>query len=325
MYYAFILGREFKLAIAEIWHLFRDSELVLANHELYIAKNIDEEYLRETFPKMGGVIKVIKILHPVVGLSDFLRDVKKDIFEGDFTGKHPFALASYGERISQFRTGLKIKNDLVHSPDFEAKGKRSLRLVNKDDTNINAAVFKKEKLGETLSEYNYLYTPQGSYMGITMLFQDVDAYSARDYGKSVRDMDVGMLPPKLAQMMLNISGEARGIYDPFVGLGTVLIEAAHGGYWALLGSDLAPEMVEASRENLQAYLGTSRTRVEAFEVFEQDASKIGSNLELGDWLTDMAIVTEGYLGEIMMAKTITPERVEMERLKLEKLYDGFFG
>jgi hypothetical protein len=27
----------------------------------------------------------------------------------------------------------------------------------------------------------------------------------------------------------------------------------------------------------------------------------------------------------MMAKTITPERVELERLKLEKLYDGFFG
>lgn len=83
-------------------------------------------------------------------------------------------------------------------------------------------------------------------------------------------------------------------------------------------------MVEASRENLQAYLGTSRTRVEAFEIFEQDASKIGSHPELGNWLTDMAIVTEGYLGEVMMAKTITPERVEMERLKLEKLYEGFF-
>jgi tRNA G10 N-methylase Trm11 len=129
-------------------------------------------------------------------------------------------------------------------------------------------------------------------MGVTILFQDVDEYSARDYGKSVRDMDVGMLPPKLAQIMLNISGEARGIYDPFVGLGTVLIEAAHGGYWALLGSDLAPEMVEASRENLQAYFGTSRTRVETFEVFEQDAKDIGSHPELGGWLSDMAIVTE---------------------------------
>ena len=322
--YAFILGREFKLAIAEIWHLFRESKLVFANHEVYIADDIDEDYLRESFPKMGGTIKIVKIVRPIEGMSEFIREVKKNIFDADFTGKHPFALASYGERMSQFRTGLKIKNDLTHSPDFEAKGKRSLRLVNKDDTNINAAVFKKEKLELAESEYNYIYTPQGTYLGITVLFQDVDAYSARDYGKSVRDMDVGMLPPKLAQMMLNISGEARGIYDPFVGLGTVLIEAAHAGYWALLGSDLAPEMVEASRENLQAYLGTSRTRVETFEVFEQDASAIGSHPNLRDWLTDMAIVTEGYLGEVMMAKTITPERVEMERLKLEKLYEGFF-
>jgi hypothetical protein len=50
--YAFILGREFKLAIAEIWHLFRESKLVFANHEVYIIKDIDEDYLRETFPKM---------------------------------------------------------------------------------------------------------------------------------------------------------------------------------------------------------------------------------------------------------------------------------
>lgn len=119
--YAFILGREFKLAISEIWHLFRESELLFANHEVYIARDIDEDYLRETFPKMGGTIKVVKLIRPIASMSDFIRDVKADLFEGDFTGKHPFALASYGERISQFRTGLKIKNDLTHSPDFEAK------------------------------------------------------------------------------------------------------------------------------------------------------------------------------------------------------------
>ena len=39
----------------------------------------------------------------------------------------------------------------------------------------------------------------------------------------------------------------------------------------------------------------------------------------------MAIVTEGYLGEIMTAKAINPERVTLERQKLVALYDGFFG
>ena len=323
--YAFILGREFKLAIAEIWHLFPDAEIVFSNHEVYIVRNIDEDDLREVFPKMGGTVKIVKISDECQSLGDFIKQVKKELFDREYTGKYPFAMASYGERIDQFRTGLKIKNDLVHASDFEANGKRSLRLVNKDSQNINAAVFKKEHLAETLSEFNYIYTPSVSYFGYTILFQDVDAYAARDYGKSVRDMEVGMLPPKLAQMMINISGEAHGIYDPFAGLGTVLIEAAHGGYFALLGSDLSPAMVEATRENLQAYMGSSRTRVEAFEIFEQDAAKIGGKKELAGWLADCAIVTEGYLGEIMTPKTVNPERVEMERLKLAKLYDGFFG
>lgn len=119
--YAFILGREFKIAIAEIWHLFRESEIVFVNHELYIIRDIDEDYLRETFPKMGGTVKIVKLTQKIEGMSDFIREVKRELFEGDYTGKHPFALASYGERISQFRTGLKIKNDLTHSPDFEIK------------------------------------------------------------------------------------------------------------------------------------------------------------------------------------------------------------
>jgi tRNA G10 N-methylase Trm11 len=35
-----------------------------------------------------------------------------------------------------------------------------------------------------------------------------------------------MLPPKLSQIMINLSG-GDVIYDPFVGLGTVLIEAVN--------------------------------------------------------------------------------------------------
>jgi len=41
-------------------------------------------------------------------------------------------------------------------------------------------------------------------------------------------MNIGMLPPKLAQMMINLS-LGNTIYDPFVGLGTVLIESVHMG------------------------------------------------------------------------------------------------
>jgi tRNA G10 N-methylase Trm11 len=55
--------------------------------------------------------------------------------------------------------------------------------------------------------------------------QNIDEYSKRDYSKD-RDMQIGMLPPKLSQMMINLSG-GKTIYDPFVGLGTVLIESLY--------------------------------------------------------------------------------------------------
>ena len=65
-------------------------------------------------------------------------------------------------------------------------------------------------------------------------------------------MVVGMMPPKLVQMMINIalsthqSTNQPTIYDPFCGLGTTLIEAANMGMTRIYGSDLSPEMVRAS-------------------------------------------------------------------------------
>ena len=42
------------------------------------------------------------------------------------------------------------------------------------------------------------------YLAYTLACQDIDSYTRRDTGKS-RDMAVGMMPPKLVQMMLNIA------------------------------------------------------------------------------------------------------------------------
>ncbi len=80
----------------------------------------------------------------------------------------------------------------------------SARLVNHENTNIHSAVFKKEKLAKQGGEFCFLQTPQIGYFGITIAAQDIDDYSRRDTTKE-RDMIVGMLPPKLAQMMINLS------------------------------------------------------------------------------------------------------------------------
>ena len=113
--------------------------------------------------------------------------------------------------------------------------------MNNENGNINAATFKNEKLAKSQNEYNIIALGKDIYIGKALACQDIDAYSHRDTAKS-RDMIVGMMPPKLTQIMLNLaldkniilSNEVRSlsktcVYDPFCGLGTTLIEAANMG------------------------------------------------------------------------------------------------
>lgn len=96
-------------------------------------------------------------------------------------------------------------------------------------------------------------------MSRTIHIQDIDAYAERDLGKS-RDMVVGMLPPKLAQTMINLAigssliDDKIHIYDPFCGLGTVPIESLYMGISQIYASDVSPEMTTATSQSVAKYL-----------------------------------------------------------------------
>src|SRR4029078_6190467 len=95
----------------------------------------------------------------------------------------------------------------------------------------------------------------------------------RDREMSTRDAKVGMLPPKLAQIIINMAvgempEEAKQsvcevppdqpipkdhlakitLLDPFCGTGVILQEAALMGYKAY-GSDLMPQMANYAQQN----------------------------------------------------------------------------
>jgi len=124
--------------------------------------------------------------------------------------------------------------------------------------------------------------------------QDIAAYAARDQNRPKRDARVGMLPPKLAQIIVNLAAGAEPtgtVLDPFCGTGVLLQEAALMGY-GVYGSDLEPRMVDYTRKNL--------------EWLQQEHSDLGPlqpQLEVGDattytWEPTPAIVAcEGYLGQ----------------------------
>ena len=176
-----------------------------------------------------------------------------------------------------------------------------------------------------------------THLAITLSCQDIDAYAKRDTEKS-RDMVVGMMPPKLCQMMINIASGNRntGIYDPFCGLGTFLIEAANMGIPSIFGSDISLRMVDASKKSIENFIkeetiwqdrirkvgGTPSKDFRTLEtaIFEQDADKI-ENIGKTECLQNTNIVSEGYLGEVMSSRDISLDRIKTERKKLAKIYE----
>jgi tRNA G10 N-methylase Trm11 len=129
-----------------------------------------------------------------------------------YRGKPEFSILDIAEKHEgKFAYGLSIlgsdkslKTDLIATKKV-LKGKGlSSRFVNKNFQNLSSAQIIGENLVERGSDFTLIVTRDLEYFGKTVWVQDIEAYSERDYGKT-RDMQVGMLPPKLSQMMINIS------------------------------------------------------------------------------------------------------------------------
>jgi tRNA G10 N-methylase Trm11 len=351
--FAFSLGRENKLSLAELFALFGEDSYRDHSDEIAIFwLPYSDSEVNAIFRNIGGSIRVMRVVSETEE-KKFPTDIIQAI--GKPLVKYTFALWVYGGEYKLSDIGLRIKKTLIDSGI-------SARLVNTENKNIISAVFKREKLGRSLSEYNLIHLKDTSYLAVTITCQDIDAYTKRDTGKS-RDMVVGMMPPKLCQMMLHLAiwgavwkWQERGpwefenprtweqiaIYDPFCGLGTILIEAANMGITRLYGSDLSSRMVGATEKSLEEFVKEEiiwQERIKTagwtpskdfsnFEskIFELDASKI-IDLKKKSWTfgwENSMIVSEWYLWEIMGRESITLDRVKIERAKLRNMYEWFF-
>lgn len=314
--YAFELGREWKLSLAEIEAIFGADAVEKVTEKLaFVRTDID---VRSIFWNMGGVVRAFRVLMPLRDTKMFPHRVMEVLEKVDDEGKVSFALGSIGPKVPLFSMGLRIKKDL------KAKGK-SIRFANKDDRNLVSAVVKKESLAYHEREFFLLDCAGETVFAVTTAIQDIDAYSSRDMKKE-RDMEVGMLPPKLAQSMVNLAiGSAEnkskiGLYDPFCGLGTVLIEGANMGITKLLASDISSEMVDATKVGIERFAEARKLSLDSYTM-GLDAKKIGNFPRLRD-VTH--IVTEGYLGSIFSQETISKDKVVAEKKNLVSIYESMF-
>lgn len=263
---------------------------------------------------LGGSIKAGAVIAELdkADWSRLSRDIVQrytKTLQGE--GKLTLGISVYGKSIAPRdvqRTGIALKQALK-------KYGRSVRLIPNDDTTLSTATSHHNKLGLAPNKLELLviYGPQSVIVAESLGTQNITALARRDQGRPKRDAFVGMLPPKLALMMVNLSGVTKNqtspdelvVLDPFCGTGVVLQEAALLGF-NVYGTDLAEKMVDYSTQNMQ---------------WLADKNDIGNvTVEHGDaiehhWKLPLdAIVAETYLGQPFSAPPATDKLDKVKRI-----------
>ena len=266
----------------------------------------------ELLPKLGGTIKIAKLLSQYQSFDKLKSDDIKNALQPSFDkspGKYVFGISQYGlskELTKIKRLGLELKKSFSG---------RSVRFFYNDKGALSSAAVVKNKLQQSeiiLAGGHTLYLAQ------TRAVQDFEGYSRRDYGRPSRDSERGMLPPKLAQMMINLAGlRAKGkLLDPFCGAGTILQEASLLGFKNLVGTDKDAQAVAQTKENLnwlrkQGVAGS-------IELYQMPVANLRQRFKAESF---EAIVTEPYLGPARaLQKSWSPEKLSGLSQELGLLY-----
>lgn len=310
--YAFELGRKKDLCFAELVAVLGKNNLVERNLDTAIFK-LELKNPQALQDQLGGTIKIVEICYEYS--QENIKKLLKDNFEQQ-TGKIVFSVSTLSFKN---RRDINIKEILNFSKIFLKSFNLNSRFVNKGNESPKPSTIYKARVIEKGIDINIIKGEKKIWLGKTISIQNIDNYSKRDYHKPFRDAKVGMTPPKLAQIMINLACKNPQddiIYDPFCGTGTFLMEALLMEK-NVVGSDIDPRMVEYSQKNCQWFKENfQQAAKQSFRVFERDARFLNKNLipEKID-----AIVTEGYLGE-PVSQIPSPEEREKTFRELANLH-----
>jgi tRNA G10 N-methylase Trm11 len=308
-----ILGRQPKLSLAELEAKFGAQAVEPVGRE---AALIDTPAL--DIEHFGGLIRSAKLLtrlekHDFHQSVEYVGETLPDHI-GYFEGrKIPFGLSVYGFDASPgaiAKSALDIKKRLKNTD-------KTLRVIENKARELNAAQILRNQVVKKGLELLIIRDRSDVILAQTTAIQDIDAYGQRDYGRPKRDAKVGMLPPKLAQIMINLAvGSGHSdltVLDPFCGTGVILQEALLMGY-RVIGSDIEPKMIEYSRANLK-WLSQNYAQVteDRWKLESGDARQLMLSEPVG------AIVSELYLGQPLSREPSLHQVTELKNEAMDLL------
>jgi tRNA (guanine10-N2)-dimethyltransferase len=310
MRYFFVLGSNPTLSLAELTAVFNHGQFSLVQKNIAILET-DEKINSNILEKIGGTIKFGIIHNELVSLAtqDILKSIATFSKPEKPKSKFNFGISHYGKsKINLKVLGMEFK-----------------KLLKQSDINSRWVISREPTLSSVVVEQNKLVTDKGVeivmiefnkklFLGKTIAVQPFKELSFRDYGRPARDDRSGMLPPKLAQIMINLSGVKLEdtILDPFCGSGTIITEAMLMKFNNIIGTDISNRAIADTKKNIEWTEKNYKIQNIKYKIFNADATQISKQLQPNS--VD-AIITEPYLG---------PQRGEFEINKvvkeLEQLY-----
>ncbi|MFZ5390809.1 MAG: TRM11 family SAM-dependent methyltransferase [Patescibacteria group bacterium] len=289
----FILGREPQLSLAEInSQLMATGQMVdwlaVEKSHVMLSANLSDVF----FDQLAGSVKQADYIDKLPQEPLAIKEVLKSFLSKSGNPSYIFGFSWYGRRPPRWLKGVGL--DLKKY--FKNQGHRA-RLVVSRDNDLSSVVVDKNKLLPPHG-FDFVFLPQSDgslLLGRTVKVQDFAAWSRRDYGRPARQAKVGMLPPKLARLMINLTAADKNepLLDPFCGSGTVLQEAAGLGYINLWGSDIDKRGIDRTSANLS---WLKKELPSNSFIWNLQAIDVRQLTKFTAQQTFAAIVTEPYLG-----------------------------
>ncbi|MBT7553217.1 methyltransferase domain-containing protein [bacterium] len=286
--YIFIVGQSPHLAKEELTNLLdlsKNDGSIIGDNFLMAENDLEPQNF---IHQLGGTIKIAKHQKTVEQL-DITPQEWLAMIKTKEDGKIKFGFSLYNGNKKEYKKiealALSVKKELKNQG-------HSVRLVSSQETDLSSVIVTKNKL---INAELLFIKHQGKWIiGTTEAVQDFEKYAQRDAYRPRKDNRSGMLPPKVAQMMINLAGPDRDkiFLDPFCGSGTILQEAALLGFSKIYGSDSSEKAIADSQVNLD-WLQEKFDTTAQINIKKIPVEKISTNL---DTKVDL-IVAEPFMGD----------------------------
>jgi len=283
-----------------------------------------DAHIQELQSTLGGTQKIGEVLGTVKDHQEIQKHLRALILDHEIDGKLKFGISVYDlgspkrtKEIQKYihKVGISLKKEIKDSG-------QSVRLVTSKDPVLSTVVVAKNKLVSKGIEFVLLVDAAEIQIGITKSVQDFEDWSHRDYDRPGRDAKSGMLPPKLARIMINLAGvdpKPSYLLDPFCGSGTILMEASLLGFDNVIGSDISQKAIDDTSDNMH-WLSKEQYRVADNTLICETATELTKHLDKNS--IDV-IVTEPFLGNPRSGNERVQD-IEHAIEALTKLYESSF-